>query len=366
MLSSILVITIICIYACEHVSGRTLTVGGLLIEDISTPYPTVPSKSLAAAVSWQPNNLTASNVGSGSVSGTSPTTTKPAYLSAGVCLVGYCTGSINATKTVDESEPFPSPPEMLPDAEIEKDCVLWDDTCSGNKTAAAKDFFGTVESELLDNSCFHSDEADSNLSEDCQQIETPGRLSEFEKIRNWMRSPQCLSERSAYSSSMMYNDLHDIDPSSGGNSCCGICQLVAKNVDIYYWPEPNANTSCLSVIGTDVNDPFFGATSTVNPVGYSVYWGCTAQGLTSGPPTEYVTTAAMTVISSISVKVPLINPWSPLDCVGSTPAPLVSIATTAAPGPSASIFARGHSLIGQPGVGGNASITTAIVGTYTL
>lgn len=41
----------------------------------------------------------------------------------------------------------------------------------------------------------------------------------------------------------------------------GDTNIEAGNVDVYYWPGPNANTSCQSIIGNRVNPPDYGATT---------------------------------------------------------------------------------------------------------
>ena len=41
---------------------------------------------------------------------------------------------------------------------------------------------------------------------------------------------------------------------------CGVCQVGGPNVDDYYWPQANPNTSCLSIIGPTPSPPMAGAT----------------------------------------------------------------------------------------------------------
>ena len=63
--------------------------------------------------------------------------------------------------------------------------------------------------------------------------------------------------------------------------CCGSCEMNVQNVDIYYWPEPNVNTSCLSIIGDSVRPVDYGATRSVWTDGTETvndtYWGCDAK-----------------------------------------------------------------------------------------
>ena len=73
---------------------------------------------------------------------------------------------------------------------------------------------------------------------------------------------------------------------------CGTCNVGGPNVDVYYWPQTSANTSCLSIIGPTASPPLAGAT-TSNGV---TYWG--------SPMTMMLTT-----INGITFKMPLDDPW---------------------------------------------------------
>lgn len=37
--------------------------------------------------------------------------------------------------------------------------------------------------------------------------------------------------------------------------CCKQCTILGGTVDVYYWPVPDANTDCVSTIGSSFNDP---------------------------------------------------------------------------------------------------------------
>ncbi len=80
------------------------------------------------------------------------------------------------------------------------------------------------------------------------------------------------------------------------------CELNGGIVDIYYWPEPGANTACLSIVGNNTISPFPDATEG--------YWGCTAASGSS-----LITTAMEIVTSTFTLKEPLVNPWSPQPCI---------------------------------------------------
>ena len=52
---------------------------------------------------------------------------------------------------------------------------------------------------------------------------------------------------------------------------CGPCTIWEFGVEIYYWPDPLADTSCLSIIGPDNVPVDHGATT---DAAGEVYWGC--------------------------------------------------------------------------------------------
>ena len=82
---------------------------------------------------------------------------------------------------------------------------------------------------------------------------------------------------------------------------CGVCGVGGPNVDVYYWPQPSANTSCLSIIGPTPSPPLAGAT-TANGV---TYWGYT----NTDAPHNVIQTMQLTSINGITFKMPLIDPW---------------------------------------------------------
>ena len=162
-------------------------------------------------------------------------------------------------------------------------CILWDTSCSGNKTLAIGKFFG--QSGYISNTCYRRD-VGLNLS-DCETYNPPGRLLEFQKIKDWMRSPPCASARwedDFLQSNLDYSNLsisyllkhgisYNYDPLEE-YQCCGSCFFQAGIVDLYYWPEPDADTSCLSIITQAIEPLDYDAT-----IGDRTYWGCT--GLTT-------------------------------------------------------------------------------------
>ena len=131
-----------------------------------------------------------------------------------------------------------------------------------------------------------------------------------------------------------------ISDSPDGITCCSICYISAENVDVYYWPEPNANTECLDIVGTDINPPLFGARTDSR----GTYWGCTTVGHLS--ISSFMTTATLTSIGPVSFKKFLVNPWSTQNCVVEVgDSQFSGLPSIAAHGTFAQINPRGHSLI---------------------
>ena len=109
-----------------------------------------------------------------------------------------------------------------------------------------------------------------------------------------MREPQCSK------------DYESIQPLSSRtfDDCCGTCYIYGPNVDVYYWPEPDADTSCLSIIGSDVVPLDVGAQTDEAGV---VYWAASTNLYDIYVPT--VTTALITTINGVVVKEAIANPW---------------------------------------------------------
>ena len=75
-------------------------------------------------------------------------------------------------------------------------------------------------------------------------------------------------------------------------------------MDVYYWPDPSANTLCLSIIGSDVMPLDVGAQTDGAGV---VYWAASTNLYDIYVPT--VTTALITTINGVVVKEAVANPW---------------------------------------------------------
>ena len=272
-------------------------------------------------------------------------------------------------------------------------CVLWDTSCSGNKTRAMEKFFSTAfpdgDDNLFDlritgNKCFALQ--GSSSQSDCVTYNPPDRLLEWQKMKNWMRSPQCVlaaeewlnmtghpwgfifigpfSRNESYGSS---------DPSEPAPSCCSWCNLQAQNVDLYYWPEPDANLSCLSTIGESVRPLDYGATTTIisvfPPATTQTYWACnTTNPEFPGSTVAGLWTASVSNIGSLAVKVPLYNPWSPSLCIEDKNRSQGLNRSVKYRDGHPSIHARDHSLLIPSSITqtGSLPVSTVVSGDFTL
>lgn len=288
-------------------------------------------------------------------------------------------------------------------------CILWDKSCCGNSALAPQNYWKDKLNSVTSNGCFF------DQSPDCTTSNPPGRMSAFAGLKNWMRGPQCyesnpliagdpvglLDPNSLYSVLESYcpivlrrsssesaprtflvtqtskpqrimltrnhkqNDAMVFQGEEYLNTtCCGDdCQINADRVDVYYWPDPLADTSCSSIVGNGVSYVADGATT--DDTGH-LYWGCTVYGTSLGimadQSSTVVRTATLSSIAGISYKAYLVNPWDPSQC-GNVSATLSSQqnSTIQSRGVPASLHPRGHSLIiTDPGV------STTVLGDYTL
>lgn len=258
-------------------------------------------------------------------------------------------------------------------------CLLWDDSCSGNKTAAIEKFFDTAFRDqhaelpsicrsLKCNSCFQQRFVDQS---DCDTYNHPERLSELRKIKDWMRSPQCVSAadewiaKTGYSWGYYFGMMNqskaefikEYGNSSSVNlpSCCGSCLIYPASVDLFYWPEPDSDTSCLSIIGDTVRPIDYGATTKFG----MTYWGCTVSTMT-------LTTAHITTVGSLAVKVSDFSPWSTPMC-DEDKAESQSL-NQSSPSSYASVHRRAHSLnLPTPTTQVDGlPISTVVCGGFTL
>ena len=315
---------------------------------------------------------------------TNATTAQPSYhvnksySSEKVCFVDDCASSPDATKTVDQ---YGGSNDLVPYADLEQVCVLWNSSCTGNVTFARKEFFTNQTGvTLMDNICFEHQPTEfsgKNDLEGCYQIESPERLLQFGQAKRWMRSPECISNAALYDSSAfpdVANVASQYRPHGllGAELCCQRCDLSVQNVDIYYWPEVDVDTSCLEIIGNTTDPIYRGATTSTVTGGfagmysttksYTTYWGCT------GPDSSLTITAYLTQINSITFKASSYNPWSPPPCSEASAPSDIFDTSVASHGQYASIRPRAHSLIIKPSMTlSNVSpVSTLVVEGHTL
>ena len=280
-------------------------------------------------------------------------------------------------------------------------CLLWDNTCSGNRTLAIGHFFSNNNASdwisINGNLCFRQDDA-VNLR-DCETYNPPSRLSEFQKLKDWMRSSQCASARwendflpgnALYLNNLDYNNINLSYLLSVSRSysyfntsalldwykCCADCNFEAGNVDLYYWPEPDADTSCLSIITQATKPSDYGAT--IDPGDPPLtYWGCT--GLTTGGsetdgkvvPTTFEThtmVAEITSMGSLLSKIYWYSPWSSGPCIRDDEVSQNANTSVWVDDRSASIHARNHALsLSYPLTKKNdSSISSIVLDGFTL
>ena len=146
------------------------------------------------------------------------------------------------------------------------------------------------------------------------------------------------------------------------------CLLNGGAVDIYYWPEPDADKACLAVIGNNTNSPYPGATTSTDMLEIPWrYWGCTAQRPVSG--SSIITTATEIIAGTVIFKQPVLNPWSSQPCVGKAPFfTNVSSQSVETLVTAPSLKARDHSLVVPSNITQNdsLSIATVVVDHFTL
>lgn len=280
-------------------------------------------------------------------------------------------------------------------AEFKDVCLLWDTSCSGNRTLAIEEFFKPANTTFASQFGLNATNYDFNIlfndcfkqnglvdPSDCAKYNPLSRLAEWDKIRSWMRSNQCVSAQNEYekmSGQPAINSTAEDSP-----SCCDVCNVLAENADIYYWPENDTDTSCLSIIGNSVNPLGYGGTKTPWGDGELTYWACSNQHPTTSVITiggfsitgvnSIITTAEVTNVGSLLVKVPMYNPWSASPCGEDVVADLSSNksalfnTSTSFPRTHGNIHARAHlplipaSITQQNGL----PVSTVVVENFTL
>ena len=146
--------------------------------------------------------------------------------------------------------------------------------------------------------------------------------------------------------------------------CCGVGEVRAGNVDIFYWPEPDADTSCLDIVGGEPHPIDYGATT--DPVSGLKYWGCAE---TSGTSTFIQTTASIVTAPDVNVSFKqyveyLDSNW----CSGTSTTHIMHQASSSASLQQPSLQATAHSLR-LPGTGiypNGTRPSTVVSGSFTL
>lgn len=221
--------------------------------------------------------------------------------------------SATVSRTCHKFDTFCSTTEVdfdgIPDINLSDQCILWDPSCSGNITEAKSKFFNhTIGVARFCFERFSYNETAPSLCEKFTGIRDRSRL------KSWMRSTQCLS------TAMSWEQNHPPDydqPLAVNGTCCGVRRVYGTTVDLFYWPDPSADDSCLSIIENTVYPLDAGATVTTDWVRDTIrskatYWGCTLR--TPTVTGSLLTTASLEVSSGTSLKVSLVNPWDTPDC----------------------------------------------------
>ena len=240
---------------------------------------------------------------------------------------------------------------------LRDECILWDTSCSGNRSVATTQFYGSIMGALQKNKCFF------DASPDCTKNNPLGRMSAFDEVKAWMRSPQCelndpsiIALEGGQDADVIKEDLFL------NQTCCDNCEVAVDRVDVYYWPDPNANTSCLSIVGDGDIDLAVGATTDKS----ETYWACTSwssiEGQSGSGSPVIIKTADLTTIASVTFRTYRYNPWIKIPCESS----LVSLSSSLNPkhkprGAQQYLHPRGHTLVAP-----NGSVSTAVSGNFTL
>ena len=140
-------------------------------------------------------------------------------------------------------------------------CMLWNTSCSGNRTEALDDFFNNTGTMM--HLVYHAIEYWDNHRKDSG---IPPDTNA--KILSWMRDPDCRSsffewhtehpdqptwtytDRIDNADVLQTLDWDSVATTSVPYGCCDACNLIGGNVDVWYWPVIGANTDCLASVGT--------------------------------------------------------------------------------------------------------------------
>ncbi len=313
-------------------------IGGVSGSTVQAPWPLTG----AAAITYSTpiSNVQSHNqFSTGSHNQYNATTWKPSGTWGGHSSAGTSSSSVSS---------------LIPD--FGETCVLWNTSCPGNKTHAMDVFFTNITHGLYVDVCFLGGPTE------CLDMTASQKSSRYGQVKDWMRSPQCYSDYAEWSSWKKTGPSAPLIANDGvidevEDLCCSGCTISAGNVDIYYWPEANASTSCLDIIGNSTHPLDYGATTDAS----ETYWGCT------GPDSRLTKTAHITITNAISQKVYLNSPWSSDPCSWSPSLHFSPTTSTANYGPRPSVSAHAHSLITNSSIQNVVLPTTiAVIGNFTL
>ena len=191
------------------------------------------------------------------------------------------------------------------EAELRAECVQWNQSCTGNLGEAKNRFFqydGTRQ-YLLNYTFFDKTSDRYSLR---APYDTPPLLEFLRQIKAWSQSDVCdtsykeISDLSHSKFVDAYNSRENVEPNpdgifpgpNDGSHCCNYGAIYAGNVDIYYWPEPDADTACLDVVGGEPHPIDYGASTDSRS---TKYWGCIITDSTGQPwtsTTAWIATAS--------------------------------------------------------------------------
>ena len=294
----------------------------------------VGSKALRLALQTLPNKGSPSHSASTTAGLHRPLGMSPDSYLAKFYSIGY----ENRTYNSSEYTTYAPAPILL------EECILWDPSCKTNltKEQAAEGFWKTNGTmwKLLQDPCFDN----SNLTINCtSSLLVPASSSLSARVKSYMRQPACTSDLIWYQQTVNTSRLSsqtttltdETEPQTvhwdwGATSayppglttvaqaapplmkeCCGKCMLSGPNVEVFFWPEPDADDSCLLIIGDHVNPLRQGASTDDHG---DVWWGTVTNSYDIYVGTH--TTARIVTVNGIEVKQALVNPWDDGDGTG--------------------------------------------------
>ena len=166
---------------------------------------------------------------------------------------------------------------------LDSESCLWKEGgCKGqvNSSAILNDFFKPkgIRNLLLqdDDLCFKNESRCS-----------PEQLASYSDIKSWLRGADCKKSNHPWATALGPDTL----------GCCEVCQITGGKVDVYYWPDPEADTSCLSIVGSDIPIDY-GATKD-----FLTWWGCVTPLSDGSPRTNMI--AALNTDNTLAGNYPV-------------------------------------------------------------